>query len=279
MNFDFALVLVIITAVSGLIWLVDSLFFARNRMAAFSAEPNTNNAEESASATTDEPYREPVLVEYARSFFPVLLVVLILRSFLFEPFRIPSGSMLPTLLIGDFILVQKFSYGVRLPVVNTKLFDTGSPDRGDVAVFRFPKDPNIDFIKRIVALPGDTIRYKDKQLTVNGVVMPLQDPAPYESPDDEGKPDPSLLRLTEKFDNVAHDILIAPHVVGSRAAYAVNSDYTVPEGHYFVMGDNRDNSNDSRYWGVVPETHLVGKAVLIWMNLNLHWDRLGSSIK
>ena len=276
MNFDFALLLVVITGLTGFIWLFDHLFFARKRMAAAVVA----NASDSGSAPTSEDdstaaverYREPVLVEYARSFFPVLLVVLILRSFLFEPFRIPSGSMLPTLLIGDFILVNKFSYGVRLPVIHTKILDTGTPDRGDVAVFRYPKNPSLDFIKRIVGLPGDRIGYLNKQLSINGTPVALEVLGPY-LPPDEQRPSSSLLRLVEKFDSAEHEILNTVNTSG------IQGHYTVPEGHYFVMGDNRDNSNDSRFWGFVPEDHLVGKAVLIWMNLDFYWDRLGSSVK
>ena len=289
MNFDFELALVIFTGVAGAIWLVDSLFFLRKRTdAVLSAAAPSSGAENGMepngsdgnanSVDNDTAYREPVLVEYARSFFPVLLVVLVLRSFLFEPFRIPSGSMLPTLLIGDFILVNKFSYGVRLPVLHNKILDTGSPDRGDVAVFRFPDNPDVDFIKRIVALPGDTIRYRNKQLTVNGKPMPLENLGPYDPPGEE-EPNGSLLKFVESFEGAPHKILVSPHSMGIRGVYATNGDYTVPEGRYFVMGDNRDNSNDSRYWGTVPEENLVGKAILIWMNLDFHWDRLGTSIE
>ena len=273
MNFDFSLLLVVITAVSGLIWLVDSLLFARKREAQWAQEnPASGGSPEVDESASGTGYQEPWLVEYARSFFPVFLVVLVLRSFLFEPFRIPSGSMLPTLLIGDFILVSKYSYGVRLPVLHTKVLDTGAPERGDVAVFRFPRNPSQDFIKRVIGIPGDTIRYVDKRLTINGEAVDLQSQGPYHPPG-EAQADQSLLRLTEKFDNVEYEIL------NSVNAGSLSGGVTVPDGQYFVMGDNRDNSNDSRVWGFVPEDHLVGKAVLIWMNLDLHWDRLGSSIK
>ena len=166
---NFPLLLVLATAITGLIWLVDALFFAPKRKASLRAETG----------------ELPLLVEYAQSFFPVLLVVLVLRSFLFEPFRIPSGSMIPTLLIGDFILVNKFSYGVRLPVVNTKVLDTGSPDRGDVAVFRYPLDPRLDYIKRVVGLPGDVVLYENRQFIINGEPMPVTGDAPYVSPVDD----------------------------------------------------------------------------------------------
>ncbi len=275
MNFDFALLLVIITGLSGGVWLFDSLFFARKRLLMASSGGNNQQpdaAGEKVATAKTALYREPILVEYARSFFPVLLVVLVLRSFLFEPFRIPSGSMLPTLLVGDFILVNKFSYGVRLPVINTKILDTGEPERGDVAVFRYPKNPDLDYIKRIIGLPGDKIAYFNKKLIINGVPVALSEPQPYLAPGHE-TPDNSLLKLTEKFDSVEHGILIDSYRTGA------GGELTVPEGHYFVMGDNRDNSNDSRSWGYVPEENLVGKAILIWMNLDLYWDRLGSSIK
>ncbi|MEM7207084.1 MAG: signal peptidase I [Pseudomonadota bacterium] len=258
MSFDFELILVALTGLTAVIWLIDSLLFARPR----AATADTGGEREQTN--------EPLLVEYSKSFFPVLLVVVVLRSFMFEPFRIPSGSMLPTLLIGDFILVNKFSYGVRLPVLHNKVLDTGEPERGDVAVFRYPLNPDQDYIKRIVGLPGDTIQYVNKQLVVNGEPVALESQGPY-LPPGESEPNYLLLRLNEKFDNVDHDILI-----NDRAARSIQ--LTVPDGEYFVMGDNRDNSNDSRAWGFVPEGNLVGKAVLIWMNLDFHWDRLGSSI-
>jgi len=180
------------------------------------------------------------LVEYSRSFFPVLLFVLIIRSFVFEPFRIPSGSMMPTLLQGDFIFVQKYAYGLRLPVTETKILETGEPKRGDVVVFRLPSEPSINYIKRIVGLPGDEIVYERHRLE--------------------------------------HDILIR------NPAYSVRDGvYRVPEGHYFVMGDNRDNSKDSRFIGAIPETHLVGEAVRIWMHMDgikwPRWERVGTKIQ
>ncbi|NNE59752.1 MAG: signal peptidase I [Woeseia sp.] len=205
------------------------------------------------------------MVEYAQSFFPVLLIVLVIRSFVFEPFRIPSGSMMPTLLQGDFIFVTKYSYGLRLPVIETKIVETGEPQRGDVAVFRLPSEPSVNYIKRVVGLPGDTIEYFNHQLTINGELMPLSR---------GGEP----AQFRELLGERSHDILI--NNPGSRASEGV---YVVPEGHYFMMGDNRDNSRDSRYINAIPETHLVGEAVRIWMHMDglswPRWERIGAKIQ
>jgi len=204
----------------------------------------------------------PVVVEYARSFFPVVLIVLVLRSFIFEPFRIPSGSMMPTLLVGDFILVNKFAYGVRLPVLNTKIIENGAPKRGDIVVFRFPKDPTLDYIKRVIGLPGDRIGYYHKQVFINGVPVAQVSNGRYaggtqgESMTGEGL-------LTEELPGVSHQILVRTDDPSIR-----EGEFVVPNGQYFVMGDNRDNSNDSRFWGAVPEANLVGRAFFIWMS----WD-------
>ncbi len=256
---NFPLLLVLATAVTGLIWLIDLLFFAPKRKAAM----RNDNGE------------LPILVEYVQSFFPVLLVVLVLRSFLFEPFRIPSGSMIPTLLIGDFILVNKFSYGVRLPVIHTKILDTGSPERGDVAVFRYPQDPGLDYIKRVVGLPGDTVIYENRQFTVNGVPILTSDDQPYTSPVSEALVDGATQR-TEKLGEESHYILEYTEEFPKRSNV-----FEVPEGHYFMVGDNRDRSNDGRFWGYVPEENLVGEAKYIWMHWNegVIWDRLGNAIR
>lgn len=256
---NFPLLLVVATAVTGLIWLIDSLLFAPKRKASLRSE----NGE------------LPILVEYVQSFFPVLLFVLVLRSFLFEPFKIPSGSMIPTLLVGDFILVSKFSYGVRLPVVHTKILDTGSPERGDVAVFRFPQDPRLDYIKRVIGLPGDTVTYENRQFTVNGELMVTNDPRHYISPIDEREVTGSVQR-TESINGAEHEILEFPNEFPKRSGTIV-----VPEGHYFMVGDNRDRSNDSRFWGFVPEENLVGEAKYIWMHWNggVLWSRLATAIK
>ncbi len=254
---NFPLVLVLATAITGLIWLIDALAFAPKRRAAGRGE------------------HVPILVEYVQSFFPVFLVVLVLRSFLFEPFRIPSGSMIPTLLVGDFILVNKFSYGVRLPIVHTKILDTGSPERGDVAVFRFPDDPRLDYIKRVIGLPGDEVQYSDRTLTVNGEVVETDGDAPYISPINDQPVRGSVVR-NELLGEHPHTIL---EYSGERPKGSGN--FVVPEGHYFMVGDNRDRSNDGRFWGFVPEENLVGKARFIWMHWNggVIWSRLASAIK
>ena len=255
---NFPLILVVATFLSGIIWLVDAVAFApRRRGAALEGEES-----------------QPILVEYARSFFPVLLVVLVLRSFLFEPFRIPSGSMIPTLLVGDYILVNKFAYGVRLPVVDTKILDTGAPERGDVAVFRFPADPRLDYIKRVIGLPGDTVAYRDKRLFVNGEEVGFSGGEPYVSPVSDAVV-AGATRYEETLGGVTHDILVFDQ------GFSGGNVTEVPEGHYFMMGDNRDRSNDSRFWGVVPEENLVGKARFIWMHWNggILWNRLGETIR
>jgi signal peptidase I len=242
MDYDFSFFLVVATFVTGIISAAYWLYLKYARLPYPSAG-------------------EPMLVEYARSFFPVVLIVLILRSFLFEPFRIPSGSMMPTLLIGDFILVNKFSYGVRLPVLNTKIIEYGEPQRGDIVVFRFPKQPSVDYIKRVIGLPGDRIAYFDKKLYINGQPAPQVSLGSYHGVGQGSNMSGSEL-LTENLSGIEHAILI------HHGAGTVEDVFVVPQGQYFVMGDNRDNSNDSRYWGTVPEGNLVGKAVLIWMN----WD-------
>jgi signal peptidase I len=210
-----------------------------------------------------------VVVEYARSFFPVILAVLLLRSFLVEPFRIPSGSMMPTLLVGDFILVNKFAYGLRWPVLNSKFLDLGEPERGDVVVFRFPGDESIDYIKRVVGVPGDQIYYRNKTLYVNGEPAGQIRLPPYVG-EGAGAGHTGAARALEALDGVEHEILINPRArdLPPDCGVLAEGPVTVPEDTLFVMGDNRDNSNDSRCWGFVPEGNLVGKAFAIWM----HWD-------
>lgn len=212
-----------------------------------------------------------VIVEYARSFFPVLFFVLIIRSFIFEPFRIPSGSMLPTLEIGDYIFVKKYKYGLRLPVLESKIFETGEPQRGDVVVFRLPSNTSINYIKRVVGLPGDTIEYRRHQLFVNGVLVPTTRDAAHPL---AGR----VPRFIEKLEEREHAILLTKG--GVRPG---DGSYTVPDGHYFMMGDNRDNSTDSRFIGAIPESHLVGEAVRIWMHMDglewPAWDRIGTKIQ
>jgi signal peptidase I len=251
---DFATILTLAVIVTGLIWLVDAVWFARRRRPRIE-ELRAQGADE---AKLKRLQHGPLLVEYARAFFPVLLVVLLIRSFGVEPFRIPSGSMMPTLLVGDFILVNKFSYGIRLPVINTKVISVGEPKRGDVVVFRFPDNPSVDYIKRVVGLPGDLIGYFDKTVYVNGKAQPQKLVGAYDG--DEAKLVPNAVLRKEDLSGVNHSILLQPWKP------SVEGTFRVPEGHYFVMGDNRDNSNDSRYWGTVPEQNLVGKAFLVWMN-------------
>lgn len=255
MHFDFEALLVTGTFLSGLIWLG---YWLRQRQ----------------MAVPSGSIKEPLLVEYARSFFPVLLLVLVLRSFIVEPFRIPSSSMMPGLLIGDFILVNKFAYGIRLPVIHTKVLGDDLPSRGDVVVFRYPKNPSLDYIKRVIGLPGDHIAYYNKQLFVNGDRVSLDSNGPYLGHGKGSKMTGTIL-LNEELGSVNHTILIDP----SRPS--LEGQFVVPQGQYFVMGDNRDNSNDSRYWGTVPEGNLVGKAFMIWMNWDggIAWNRIGSTIQ
>lgn len=266
MSFDFPTFLVAATALTGGIWLADALFFApkRRRLATATGEGTEGSP---AGSTPAAGYREPVLVEYARSFFPVILIVLLLRSFVVEPFRIPSGSMMPTLLVGDFILVNKFAYGLRWPVLNSKFLELGEPQRGDVVVFRFPRDESVDYIKRVIGVPGDQVYYRDKTVYVNG--EPIAQVPLGNYIDENGRPT-GLLEAVETVDGDEHDILINPRTGDFPRACGVlaQGPVRVPEGMYFVMGDNRDNSNDGRCWGFVPEENLVGKAFAIWMS----WD-------
>ena len=282
MNFDFPTFLVVASAITGGIWLLDSIFFANKRS---SLAPDVGESEESDSTQTVR--KEPVLVEYSKSFFPVIFAVLILRSFLVEPFRIPSGSMMPTLLVGDFILVNKFSYGIRLPVLNKKVIDLGDPQRGDPVVFRYPKQPWVDYIKRVVAVPGDTIYYRNKTLYVNGKPMAQTAVGQYAGVGSGTRMTGAVMAL-EDLDGKEHSILINPLAPDLPMGCQVlrQGPLTVPEGRYFVMGDNRDNSNDSRCWGFVPDENLVGKAFGIWMNWDsniesfppIAWERIGKSI-
>ena len=267
MNLDFSAWLVILTFVSGGIWGMDALLSNIRRR-----NKNLQGTEEKTEK------KELLLVEYARSFFPVFLVVLILRSFIVEPFRIPSSSMMPTLLIGDFILVNKYNYGIRLPMVNIKIVDNRTPKRGDVVVFRSPENPAIPFIKRVVAIPGDHIQYANKILYINGTQINRNTLGRYEGKG-AGITESGNLWFEEFLDDVEHDILINPN---RRTLF--NSDTVVPDEHYFVMGDNRDNSSDSRVWGFVPDKNLVGRAFFIWMNWDrknggVGWSRIGTMVK
>lgn len=265
MNLDIGTMLVLVVALMSLIWLLDRFIWRKRRRA---------------------DAKEPYLVDLTRSLLPVFILVLLLRSFVFEPFRIPSGSMMPTLLVGDFILVNKYAYGLRLPVTHTKIWDSGEPQRGDVAVFRFPQNPSIDYIKRIVAVPGDTVDYRDKQLWINGEPQDLQVIGNYTGVGSGERETGSLLAV-ESIDDVVHEVLIDPHRFdfGHACRVLANGPITIPDGQYFAVGDNRDNSNDSRCWGLVPEANLVGRASLIWMNFDsalpgfpIDWRRIGDKI-
>ena len=216
-----------------------------------------------------EKYKHrPKVVQWSIELFPVLLLVLVFRGFIFEPFRVPSNSMMPTLLTGDFILVNKFDYGLRLPILNSKIIDFSKPERGDVIVFRYPNYEHsagysgVDFIKRVVALPGDTISYEKDQLTVNGESVEYRKIGSYQGVD-SGKAMSGYRHIRELINEIGHDILLHPLGYSRKL-----SKTTVPEGHYFVMGDNRPHSSDSRFWGYVPESYILGKAIGIWM----HWD-------
>lgn len=269
---DFALIMFIALVATGVIWAADHFIWAPVR--GRTAETLQKNGE--SEAAIEKVRREPLLVEYARAFFPVILLVFLLRSFLVEPFRIPSGSMMPGLLAGDFILVNKYTYGLRLPVINRKIVDINTPKRGDVMVFRFPGDTSVNYIKRVIGLPGDKIVYRDKKLFINGNPMP-QAPAGDYTYTESGDHLIFARRLQEQIDGTAHDILV------SEGAGPGLLEFAVPEGHYFVMGDNRDRSNDSRYWGTVPEANVVGRAFLIWFSWDMvqggvSWSRLGQSI-
>ncbi len=258
MNFNFELILFYATLITGVIALFDVFFLAAKRK-------------------RRERAKQPMIIEYARSFFPVLLLVFLLRSFLFEPFRIPSGSLEPTLLMGDFILVNKYDYGVRLPVLHQKVAGAGSPKRGDIMVFRWPPNPSVNFIKRVIGLPGDHIKYVDKILYVNGEKAPQTFIKEAEALDESGA-EWKAVENQENLLGLTHRIFLDPQKT-SRDYH----DIVVPSGMYFVMGDNRDASADSRYWGFVPDQNIVGKAILVWMSwdsakTNLRWKRIGSLI-
>lgn len=278
MSIDFPTLLVLLTLVTGLIWALDALLWAPRRRALVAGlKTATEPASEEVLARAG---KEPGLVELSRSFFPIILIVLLVRSFVVEPFRIPSGSMMPTLLVGDFILVNKFAYGLRLPVFNSKILETGKPERGEVFVFRYPENPRMDYIKRVIGVPGDHIAYRNKVLYINGQQAPQRYLGTYVG-EGGGQGMTGARRLQEELLGVEHDILVMP----GRNVFGGDFEFVVPEGQYFAMGDNRDNSRDSRAWGTVPEKNLVGKAFLIWMSWDLDkdyfvsWDRIGGSIK
>ena len=263
---DFAAVLLLAGVVTGIIWLVDARVLAPRR------------GQEAA---------EPIVVDMARAFFPVIVVVFVIRSFWVEPFKIPSGSMKPTLLVGDFILVNKYTYGIRLPVLNRKVMEVGEVKRGDVVVFRYPVDPSVDYIKRVVGLPGDKVTYAGKALMINGQQVPVQASGFYT----DGEL--NYLRLptfSEKLGERTHTMMVVPPEPPVNLSqvrqfpHRENCEYndggftcTVPPGHYFMMGDNRDQSADSRYWGFVPDDHIKGRAFLVWMNFG-DFKRIGNGI-
>ena len=292
---NFPLILTILTVVTFVFWIADKKVFQGRREAADRAvaefrQANAEAIDRHDTAVIDEMHRierehmkMPIWLEYTAGLFPVICAVFILRSFLFEPFRIPSGSMLPTLHIGDFILVNKFDYGIRLPVLNTKVIPLGSPQRGDVVVFKYPMDPSVDYIKRVVGLPGDTVEYRNKVLFINGQEQPQTGKRDFV--------DEQSLRTLDEHDEVLGGVKHLMAVDGTRPSWVFpqailkkepGCTYNemgfickVPENSYFVMGDNRDNSEDSRYWGFVPDENLVGRATFIWANFG-DMSRIGS---
>ena len=267
---SFTAVRLIFVLVFGVIWGLDKLVLAGKR-------------------GIDE--RESVTVEYAKGFFPILLVIFLLRSFLVEPFQIPSSSMRPGLVVGDFILVNKYAYGLRIPVINTPFIEIGQPKRGDVMVFHFPEDPKTDFIKRIVGLPGDSVAYENKRLTINGQPVRAEQNGTYQYVD-KGFDVTDTVRYQEYLGDKPHPMIVDDKQPRSLVLQGVrdfpnreNCTYSedgfackVPAGHYFMMGDNRDNSHDSRYWGFVPDRYVVGKAFLVWMNFG-NLKRIGTLIE
>ena len=277
MDFDFPAIMVTAVFVTGVLWALDIMLWAPRRRSAAALLSDQVSADDDVEKAKEEILKESIFVEYSRSLFPVILAVLVLRSFMVEPFRIPSGSMMPTLLAGDFILVNKFAYGIRLPVLDTKIIPVGLPERGDVLVFRYPKNPSIDYIKRVVGLPGDKVSYYNKQLFINGEPATQSGLGVYAAAG-AGVTMAGAQMRSEDLTGVLHNILI------DTQRGTVEGEFQVPDGRYFVMGDNRDNSNDSRYWGFVPEENLVGKAFMIWMNWDataggVTWNRVGNDIE
>ena len=287
---NFALILFVLVILTGVAWVADKLvFLPQRRRAADAAVAEFDNqqarigerfADENAPATRarlrDDKLRQPWWLEYTASFFPVILVVFVVRSFVVEPFKIPSGSMVPTLLVGDFILVNKYDYGIRLPITNTKITEGRPLQRGDVVVFRYPKDESVDYIKRVIGLPGDIVSYEDKKLTINGKPVsetPLPD---YFDEERIGYAKQFEEDIDGRKNRILNNPAVPPFIVGAEDyPYRDNCKYDahgvtckVPPGNYFMMGDNRDNSADSRYWGFAPDKNVVGRAFFIWMNFS-----------
>lgn len=294
---NFALILFVLVILTGVAWVADKLVFMPQRRRAAEAvvaefdrqqaRVGERFADENAAQTRarlrDDKLRQPWWLEYSASFFPVILVVFVVRSFVVEPFKIPSGSMVPTLLVGDFILVNKFDYGIRLPITNTKITEGRPLERGDVVVFRYPKDESVDYIKRVIGLPGDTVAYQDKQLTINGKPMPETPLPDYLDEERLGYAKQFEENLDGRKNAILNNPAVPPFIVGAEDyPYRDNCTYNargvickVPPGNYFMMGDNRDNSADSRYWGFAPDKNIVGRAFFIWMNFS-DLKRIGS---
>jgi signal peptidase I len=294
---NFALILFVLVILTGVAWVADKLvFMPQRRRAAQAAVAEFDRqqarvgerfADENAAQTRarlrDDKLRQPWWLEYSASFFPVILVVFLVRSFVVEPFKIPSGSMVPTLLVGDFILVNKFDYGIRLPITNTKITEGRPLERGDVVVFRYPKDESVDYIKRVIGLPGDTVAYQDKQLTINGKPVPETPLPDYLDEERLGYAKQFEEDLDGRKNAILNNPAVPPFIVGAEDyPYRDNCTYNargvickVPPGNYFMMGDNRDNSADSRYWGFAPDKNVVGRAFFIWMNFS-DLKRIGS---
>ncbi|AOJ09339.1 signal peptidase I [Burkholderia mayonis] len=294
---NFALILFVLVVLTGIAWVLDKLVFLPQRkkaadaaVAEFERQQERigerfadENAPQTRARLREEKLRQPWWLEYTASFFPVILVVFVVRSFIVEPFKIPSGSMVPTLLVGDFILVNKFDYGLRLPITNQKITEGRPLQRGDVVVFRYPKDESVDYIKRAVGLPGDTVAYQDKKLTINGQPVPEAALPDYFDEERMNYAKQFEETLGARKNAILNNPAVPPFVMGADDyPYRDNCRYDsrgvvckVPPGHYFMMGDNRDNSADSRYWGFVPDKNIVGRAFFIWMNFS-ELKRIGS---